>query len=94
MKGSSMNTHMGNIVIDNEVIAQYAGLSLIHILIQQALNNLTEGRTTFIVAHRLSTIRDADRIAVIADGHCTEYGTYDELMALKGEFYQLKQIQS
>ena len=63
-------------------------------LIQQALNNLTEGRTTFIVAHRLSTIRDADRIAVIADGHCTEYGTYDELMALKGEFYQLKQIQS
>lgn len=40
------------------------------------------------------TIRDADRIAVIADGHCTEYGTYDELMALKGEFYQLKQIQS
>ena len=63
-------------------------------LIQQALNNLTEGRTTFIVAHRLSTIRDADRIAVIADGHCSEYGTYEELMALQGEFYQLKQIQS
>ncbi len=63
-------------------------------LIQQALNNLTEGRTTFIVAHRLSTIRDADRIAVIADGHCAEYGTYEELMALHGEFYQLKQIQS
>lgn len=63
-------------------------------LIQQALNNLTEGRTTFIVAHRLSTIRDADRIAVIADGHCAEYGTYEELMALQGEFYQLKQIQS
>ena len=63
-------------------------------LIQQALNNLTEGRTTFIVAHRLSTIRDADRIAVIADGRCAEYGTYEELMALQGEFYQLKQIQS
>ena len=63
-------------------------------LIQQALNNLTEGRTTFIVAHRLSTIRDADRIAVIADGCCAEYGTYEELMALQGEFYQLKQIQS
>ena len=58
------------------------------------LNNLTEGRTTFIVAHRLSTIRDADRIAVIADGRCAEYGTYEELMALQGEFYQLKQIQS
>ena len=63
-------------------------------LIKQALNYLTEGRTTFIVAHRLSMFWDADRIAVIADGHCTEYGTYDELMALKGEFYQLKQIQS
>jgi ATP-binding cassette subfamily B protein len=63
-------------------------------LIQQALNNLTKDRTTFIVAHRLSTIRDADKIAVIADGHCVEYGTFDELMALKGEFYQMKVIQS
>ncbi|MBO5459416.1 MAG: ABC transporter ATP-binding protein [Lachnospira sp.] len=63
-------------------------------LIQEALNNLTKDRTTFIVAHRLSTIRDADKIAVIADGHCVEYGTFDELMALKGEFYQMKVIQS
>jgi ATP-binding cassette subfamily B protein len=63
-------------------------------LIQEALGNLTRGRTTFIVAHRLSTIRDADKIAVIADGHCIEYGTFDELMALKGEFYQMKSIQS
>lgn len=63
-------------------------------LIQEALNNLTKDRTTFIVAHRLSTIKDADRIAVIADGHCVEYGTYDELMELKGEFYQMKKIQS
>lgn len=63
-------------------------------LIQEALGNLTKGRTTFIVAHRLSTIRDADKIAVIADGHCVEYGTFDELMALKGEFYKMKVIQS
>ena len=63
-------------------------------LIQEALNNLTKDRTTFIVAHRLSTIKGADRIAVIADGHCVEYGTYDELMELKGEFYQMKKIQS
>lgn len=63
-------------------------------LIQEALNNLTKDRTTFIVAHRLSTIKGADRIAVIADGHCVEYGTYDELMKLKGEFYQMKSIQS
>ena len=63
-------------------------------LIQEALNNLTKDRTTFIVAHRLSTIKDADKIAVVADGHCVEYGTYDELMNLKGEFYQMKKIQS
>jgi ATP-binding cassette subfamily B protein len=63
-------------------------------LIQEAVNNLTRNRTTFIVAHRLSTIRDADKIAVISGGRCVEYGTYDELMDLKGEFYQLKKIQS
>lgn len=63
-------------------------------LIQEALNNLTKGRTTFIVAHRLSTIRDADKIAVIANGKCVEYGTFEELMELKGEFYKMKVIQS
>ena len=63
-------------------------------LIQEALENLTKGRTTFIVAHRLSTIRDADKIAVLADGHCVEYGMFEELMARKGEFYRMKMIQS
>ena len=63
-------------------------------LIQEALNNLTKDRTTFIVAHRLSTIKDADKIAVISEGHCVEYGTFDELMELKGEFYRMKKIQS
>lgn len=62
-------------------------------LIQEALGNLTKGRTTFIVAHRLSTIRDADKIAVIRDGQCVEYGTFEELMALQGEFYQMKMLQ-
>ena len=61
--------------------------------IQKAINNLTKNRTTFIVAHRLSTIRDADKIAVLKDGVCIEYGTYDELMELKGEFYELKNTQ-
>lgn len=61
--------------------------------IQDALNNLTKGRTTFIVAHRLSTIKGADKIAVLRDGHCTEYGSYDELMALKGEFYEMRRLQ-
>ncbi|MBQ3562161.1 MAG: ABC transporter ATP-binding protein, partial [Clostridia bacterium] len=62
--------------------------------IQDAIDNLTRERTTFIVAHRLSTIRNADKIAVMRDGHCTEYGTFDELMALKGEFYKMKILQS
>ncbi len=62
--------------------------------IQRAIENLTKDRTTFIVAHRLSTIKNADKIAVINHGKCVEFGTYDELMALKGEFYNFKQIQS
>lgn len=61
--------------------------------IQQAIDNLTADRTTFIVAHRLSTIKNADKIAVVKEGKCVEYGTYDELMAKKGEFYKLKQMQ-
>ncbi|MBR2042851.1 MAG: ABC transporter ATP-binding protein [Clostridia bacterium] len=62
--------------------------------IQKAIENLTKNRTTFIVAHRLSTIRNADKIAVIKNGKCVEFGTYDELMAKKGEFYNLKTLQS
>ena len=62
--------------------------------IQAAINNLTKDRTTFIVAHRLSTIRTADKIAVVRDGTCVEYGTYDELMAKKGELYRYKMTQS
>ena len=57
------------------------------------MNNLIKGRTTFVVAHRLSTIRDADKIAVMSNGRCVEYGTYDELVAMKGEFYKLKKCQ-
>ncbi|RIE03209.1 ABC transporter ATP-binding protein [Cohnella faecalis] len=62
--------------------------------VQQAMRKLTQGRTTFIVAHRLSTIRDADRIVVMKQGRCVEMGTFEELMELRGEFYQLKQLQS
>jgi ATP-binding cassette subfamily B protein len=62
--------------------------------IQNAIETLTKDRTTFIVAHRLSTIRNADKIAVVGEGRCIEYGTYEELMAKKGEFYKLKQLQS
>ncbi len=61
--------------------------------IQTAINNLVKDRTTLIVAHRLSTIRDADKIAVIGHGGLEEFGTYEELMAKKGKFYELKELQ-
>ncbi|UOQ85033.1 ABC transporter ATP-binding protein [Gracilibacillus salinarum] len=59
-------------------------------LIQDAMHELVKGKTTFIVAHRLSTIRDADRIVVMKNGQCVESGRYDQLLANKGEFYQIK----
>ena len=60
--------------------------------IQQAMSTLVKDRTTFIVAHRLSTIRSADKIAVMEKGRCVEFGTYDELMKKKGKFYNLKTL--
>jgi len=62
--------------------------------IQAAINNMTRNRTTFIVAHRLSTIQHADKIAVLRGGRCVEFGTYEQLMKLKGEFYKMKTLQS
>lgn len=57
--------------------------------IQKAMLNLMKGRTSFLVAHRLSTIRDADRIMVIGDQHILESGTHTELMQQKGRYYQM-----
>lgn len=61
--------------------------------IQNALENLSKGRTTLIVAHRLSTIRNADRIAVISGGELVEIGSFDQLMQKQGEFYRLYSLQ-
>ena len=62
-------------------------------LIQKALGRLTEGKTTFAIAHRLSTVKDADRLVVI-DGHqIAEVGTHNELMEKKGIYYGLVQAQ-
>ncbi len=61
--------------------------------IQTAIENLSKDRTTFIVAHRLSTIKNADKIAVIDNGRCVEFGTYEELVEKKGEFYKFRELQ-
>lgn len=59
------------------------------ILIQKSLDELCKGRTTIVVAHRLSTIKNADEIAVISDGSITERGSHDELIKLNGEYAKL-----
>ena len=63
------------------------------VLIQQALDELCKGRTTLVVAHRLSTIRNADEIAVIMDGRVTERGTHEELIAADGTYKNLYALQ-
>lgn len=63
------------------------------IRVQQAFEKLMEGRTSFIVAHRLSTIRTADRILVMKDGNIIEQGTHEELLAQDGFYRQLYESQ-
>ena len=63
------------------------------VLIQKSLDELCRGRTTLVVAHRLSTIRGADEIAVIMDGAITERGTHDELISLGGTYKKLYSLQ-
>ena len=78
------------ILIMDEATSALDNISEYHV--QNAISKLIEGRTTFIVAHRLSTIRNADRIIVMEQGRIAESGTYDALMNLKGKFYELKSL--
>ena len=57
--------------------------------IQEALGRLAKSRTTFVIAHRLSTLKNADRVIVLGNGRVVEIGTHEELMARKGVFYNL-----
>ncbi len=61
--------------------------------VQEAINRAIQNRTTFIVAHRLSTIRQANRIVVMKDGRCIECGTYEELAARDGVFSEMQALQ-
>ena len=58
-------------------------------LVQRGMDSLMHGRTTFVIAHRLSTVRNADQIIVLDHGRIAEHGSHDELLALKGQYYQL-----
>ena len=62
-------------------------------LIQKAIEELMKERTSLVIAHRLSTIRNADKIIVLSKGHLEEMGTHEELLAVKGIYYNLYKLQ-
>jgi ATP-binding cassette, subfamily B, bacterial MsbA len=62
-------------------------------IVQKALANLMKGRTTFVIAHRLTTISHADRVIVISNGRIVEQGRHEELLALGGDYFRLCQMQ-
>ena len=63
-------------------------------LVQNALNNLMQNRTSIVIAHRLSTIQHADKIVVIDKGEVAEEGSHSDLLAKKGLYYRLIDMQT
>lgn len=58
-------------------------------IVQQGMDKLMEGRTVFVIAHRLSTVRNSKAIIVLASGRIIERGSHEQLIAQKGQYYQL-----
>ena len=58
-------------------------------IVQEGMDRLMHGRTTFVIAHRLSTVRNSDCIMVLEQGRIIERGTHDQLLEQKGRYYQL-----
>ena len=64
------------------------------LLVQQALDNLLKTRTAIIIAHRLNTIKNANKILFVKEGKITESGTHDELLSLKGDYFRYYSLQN
>ena len=58
-------------------------------LVQEGMDSLMTGRTVFVIAHRLSTVRNANAIMVLENGEIIERGSHEDLLALKGRYYEL-----
>ena len=82
-------TLYGNIDIRQSALAFNSNGRVTELKVQDAFNTLMQGRTSFVVAHRLSTIRHADCILVMKDGKVAEQGTHEELLAKNGFYTKL-----
>ncbi len=103
-RGSNLSTGQRQLLSFARVIAQNPQVIILdeatgnvdtetETLIQKAIEELMKDRTSLVIAHRLSTIRNADKIIVLAKGHLEEMGTHEELLALKGIYYNLYKLQ-
>jgi ATP-binding cassette, subfamily B, multidrug efflux pump len=103
-RGSNISTGQKQLISFARVIAQNPRVLILdeatsnvdtetERLIQSALKVLLKGRTSLVIAHRLSTIKNADRILVLSHGHLVEQGSHEELIALKGLYYNLYRLQ-